>query len=54
LSLAYTWTPTEINHLTIFQAAMYLSDTISERGTIRLKLDEFARRRGNGKLFRQD
>jgi hypothetical protein len=38
LSLAFRWTPHEINRLTVFQAAMYLSDTISERGTIRMKL----------------
>jgi hypothetical protein len=40
LSLAYGWTPDEINRLTLFQAALYLNPELSERGTVRMKLPD--------------
>ncbi len=40
LSVAYGWTPEEINRLTLFQVAMYLNHELSGRGTIRMKLSD--------------
>jgi hypothetical protein len=44
LSLAYGWTPDQINRLTLFQTAVYLNDDLTERGTFRMKLADAKRK----------